>query len=100
MILLNPRKLSRQYSDERSLAVMASTIDFFEKKGKKRLKEDAHQRVWYEDFLKFVKDEKIFATLLTPPEYGGADSRWDTFRNLEFTGTRGRSRRLAWARSG
>ncbi len=47
MILLNPRKLSRQYSDERSLEVMASTVDFFEKKGKKRLKEDAHQRVWY-----------------------------------------------------
>jgi acyl-CoA dehydrogenase len=84
MILLNPRKLSRQYPDGRSLEVMASTIDFFEKKGKVRLKEDAHQRVWYEDFLKFVKDEKIFATLLTPPEYGDADSRWDSFRNVDF----------------
>ena len=84
MILLNPRKLSRRYPDGRSLEVMASTIDFFEKKGKKRLKEDAHQRVWYDDFLKFVKDEKIFATLLTPPNYGGADSRWDTFRNVAF----------------
>jgi hypothetical protein len=46
MILLNPTKLSRQYPNERSLEVMTSTIDFFEKKGKKRLKDDAHQRVW------------------------------------------------------
>jgi acyl-CoA dehydrogenase len=84
MILLNPRKFSRQYPDRRSLEVMTRTIDFFEKKGKKSLKEDAHQRVWYEDFLKFVKDEKIFATLLTPPKYGDADSRWDTFRNVDF----------------
>ena len=57
MILLNPKKLSQRYPDKRSLEVMASTIDFFEKKGKKRLKEDVHQRVWYDDFLKFIKDE-------------------------------------------
>ncbi|MGD0115818.1 MAG: acyl-CoA dehydrogenase [Dehalococcoidia bacterium] len=84
MILLNPKKLSPRYPDERSLQVMARTVDFFEKKGKKRLLEDAHQRVWYGDFLEFVKDEKIFATLLTPPAYGGTDSRWDTFRNVAF----------------
>jgi len=84
MILLNPKELSRRYPDGRSLEVMASTIDFFEKKGKRRLKEDSHQRVWYDDFLTFVKDEKIFATLLTPPSYGDADSRWDTFRNVDF----------------
>ncbi len=84
MILLNPKKLSPRYPDERSLEVMASTIDFFEKKGKKRLLEDAHQRVWYDDFLNFIKNEKIFATLLTPPEYGDANSRWDTFRNVDF----------------
>ena len=84
MILLNPKELSQRYPDRRSLEVMASTIDFFEKKGKRRLKEDAHQRVWYDDFLTFVKDGKIFATLLTPPSYGDADSRWDTFRNVDF----------------
>jgi acyl-CoA dehydrogenase len=84
MILLNPKKLSPRYPDRRSLEVMAGTIDFFEKKGKRRLKEDTHARVWYDDFLTFVKDERIFATLLTPPDYGDADSRWDTFRNVDF----------------
>ncbi len=84
MMLLNPKRLDPQQLDSRSAEVMASTIDFFEKKGKKRLLEEAHQGVWYDDFLDFIKNEKIFATLLTPPDYGDADSRWDTCRNVPF----------------
>ncbi len=64
---------------------MLKTIAFFEKKGKKSLKDDDHERVWYADFLEFVKQEKIFATLLTPPAYtDDKDARWDTFRNCDF----------------
>ena len=51
---------------------------------KKKLKADDRSRAWYAEFLEFVKDEKIFATLLTPPQYGGGDTRWDTWRNCEF----------------
>ena len=40
--------------------------------------------VWYADFLDFQKQEKIFSTLLTPASYGGADCRWDSWRNCEF----------------
>ncbi len=84
MILLNPKKHQRPYPDERSRAIMLKTIEFFEKKGKRKLKEDDQQRVWYADFLEFVKEEKIFATLLTPSGYGGQDYRWDTWRICEF----------------
>jgi acyl-CoA dehydrogenase len=63
---------------------MLKTIEFFEQKGKRKLKEDDRNRVWYADFLEFQKEEKLFATLLTPPAYGGADCRWDTWRNCEF----------------
>jgi acyl-CoA dehydrogenase len=63
---------------------MLKTIEFFEKKGRQKIKEDDHERVWYEDFLEFIKEEEIFATLLTPPEYGDKDSRWDTWRICEF----------------
>lgn len=63
---------------------MLKTIDFFENKGKQKLKEDDHERVWYSDFLEFIKKEKIFATLLTPSGYGDEDSRWDTWRICEF----------------
>jgi acyl-CoA dehydrogenase len=83
-ILLNPKRPDRHYPDERSREVMRKTIDFFERKGKRRLKEDYHARVWYADFLDFVRRERIFATMCTPAGYGAADSRWDTWRICEF----------------
>jgi acyl-CoA dehydrogenase len=83
-ILLNPKRHVRFYPDERSRAVMCKTIDFFEGKGKRRLKEDYHAHGWYQDFLDFVAHEKIFATMCTPAGYGAADSRWDTWRICEF----------------
>jgi len=86
MILLNPKKHNRHYPDKKSREIMLKTIEFFENKGKVKLKADDHERVWYQDFLDFVKKEKIFATLLTPSTYGAEDPdyRWDTWRNCEF----------------
>ena len=84
MILLNPKQHSRPYRDERSREIMLKTIQFFERKGKRKLKEDDRNRVWYADFLDFQRDEQLFATLLTPSGYGSAECRWDTYRNCEF----------------
>jgi acyl-CoA dehydrogenase len=63
---------------------MLKTIDFFEKKGKEKLKSDYHDKAWYADFIEFLKKEKIFSTLLTPSAYGGEGCRWDTYRNCAF----------------
>jgi acyl-CoA dehydrogenase len=84
MILLQPKKHDRKYPDERSREVMLETIAFFESKGKQRLKEDDHAAIWYEDFLDFVRKERIFATMCTPAGYGAEDARWDTWRICEF----------------
>jgi acyl-CoA dehydrogenase len=83
-LLLNPKKHNRFYPDERSRQVMLTTIQFFEGKGKAKLKADDRECLWYSDFLDFQKKEKIFAALLTPAGYGEADYRWDTWRNCEF----------------
>lgn len=83
-ILLNPKKFNGSFLDERSREIMQKTIDFFESKGKQKLKEDDHERTWYTDFLEFVKKEKIFYALLTPSEFGGGETRWDTWRNCQF----------------
>ena len=80
-LLLNPRTESYEHLDEASKTIVKKTIEFFENKGKKQLKEDDHERVWYEDFLNFSKKEKLFATFLTPSGYGDGDKRWDTQRN-------------------
>ncbi len=83
-MLLNPNHLQRQYPDRRSGEIMAATVDFFESRGKARLKSDDHNRVWYKDFLDHIGRERIFASLLTPAEYGAEDCRWDTYRISEF----------------
>ena len=86
MILFNPTIGVRKYPDARSKEIMEKTVEFFESKGKMQLKSDDHQRKWYQDFVEFVRENRIFSTLLTPPEFAGddAEARWDTWRNCEF----------------
>jgi acyl-CoA dehydrogenase len=81
MLLLNPRALSVPGLDPGSLSLLRDTVGFFEAKGKKRLKEDDRDRVWYRDFLDFQKQKRLFATFLTPQTLGGPGARWDTYRN-------------------
>ncbi|MDT5224793.1 MAG: acyl-CoA dehydrogenase [Mycobacterium sp.] len=83
-MLLNPNHLQRKYPDSRSGEIMQATVDFFENRGKAKLKHDAHERAWYTDFLNHVAQNRIFASLLTPAEYGADDCRWDTYRISEF----------------
>jgi acyl-CoA dehydrogenase len=83
-MLLHPKNETFEQLDPRSRAIMLKTVAFFENKGKEKLKHDDHERVWYADFLEFLKKEKVFATLLTPTPYGDGDKRWDTYRNCAF----------------
>jgi acyl-CoA dehydrogenase len=83
-VLLNPKRHHRGYPDAASREIMLKTIDFFESKGKVKLKEDDRGRVWYDDFLQFVRDNEIFYRLLTPDQYGEEGCRWDSWRNCEF----------------
>lgn len=85
MKILNPTTETFDHLDAESKKIMKKTVDFFENKGKERLKEDYHGKVWYADFLEFVKKEKIFSKLLTPSQYGKEGCRWDTTRNCDFS---------------
>ncbi len=84
MLLLNPKKDTLDHLDNFSKEILLKTISFFEKKGLQKLKEDDHERVWYTDFLEFVKEEGLFASFLTPQKYGGPNARWDTYRNAQL----------------
>ena len=85
MILINPSRYHSMSADAQSREKMEKTIQFFESRGKKRLKKDDHEVVWYSDFLDFQKREKLFATFMTPSSDGGVDARWDTWRNSELS---------------
>ncbi len=85
MILLNPKDYKRQYADARSQEIMRKTIEFFENKGLARIKNDDHERVWYQDFIDFIGENKIFAQLLTPKANAlDEHSRWDMWRIQGF----------------
>ncbi len=98
-LFLNPKSARYEYLDDKSRELVLKTIDFFEQKGKAKLKHDDHERVWYSDFLEFSKKEKLFATFLTPQGYGPEDARWDTCRNCainEILGFYGLSYWYTW----
>ena len=85
-LLFNPRTYDAAEFDPETRRVLLATIEFFESRGKKALKENDHERTWYADFLEFVAREKVFATLLTPAAEaaGDPDKRWDTARIAAF----------------
>ena len=81
MFLLDPRHLPARTGDDATTALLQKTVQFFEQKGKARLREDDLARTWYADFLEFSRREGLFATFLTPAGAGGPGARWDTGRN-------------------
>ena len=85
--LLNPKDYKTLMKDEGSRAIMEKTIAFFEKMGKTKLLDDYNKKVWYREFVDFIKEERIFSKLLTPAEYseGDPDCRWDSARNSEYS---------------
>jgi len=81
VLLINPKTATFDHLDPETAKLLRKTVQWFETKGKASIKHDDHERIWYDDFLEFVKQEQLFATFLTPSQFGGANQRWDTYRN-------------------
>jgi alkylation response protein AidB-like acyl-CoA dehydrogenase len=86
-VLFDPNRTDFAQFDTRTREIFRATIDFFESHGKRWLKQQDRDRVWYSDFLDLVKREGIFATFLTPASEAGGDpdKRWDTARNAMYS---------------
>lgn len=82
-MILNPKQLTEKYADEETRQIIQKTIDFFENMGLDKVKADFESRRWYTEFLDFIKEEQIFAKLLTPEGYGDG-ARWDSSRIVAF----------------
>ena len=83
-ILFNPNTFTGEDLDPATRELFFKTIDWFEKKGLTALKQDDMYYTWYDDFIRFQKEEKLFATLLTPAGYGEKTSRYDLNRITQF----------------
>ncbi|MDT7726262.1 MAG: acyl-CoA dehydrogenase [Actinomycetota bacterium] len=86
-LLLNPTGYDPRRFDGQTGRLLRATIDWFEARGKHKLVEDYHAKVFYSDFLEFAAKEGLFATFFTPAAYadGNADKRWDTSRIAELS---------------
>lgn len=86
-LLFDPNAYDPSHFDPETRRQLRAVIDWFEARGKTKLLRDDLEAAWVSDFLEFIKQERIFATFLTPSEYGGGDSnkRWDTSRNAALS---------------
>ncbi len=86
-LLFNPDVYDPRQFDPETRRQLRAVIEWFEARGKSRLLQDDVDAVWVSDFLDFIKRERIFATFLTPSEYGDGDpnKRWDTSRNAALS---------------
>jgi acyl-CoA dehydrogenase len=86
-LLFNPNTYDPQQFDDETRRLLRATIDWFEGQGKKRILDDDLAAQWPADFVEFVKQEKLFATFLTPSEFAGGDpnKRWDAARNAALS---------------
>ncbi|MFI6097818.1 acyl-CoA dehydrogenase family protein [Lentzea sp. NPDC051213] len=83
-MLLDPNRYDPAHLDPETRRLLKATIDWFENRGKRQLIADAQDKVWYAEFLDFVKQEKLFATFCTPQSVDGT-KRWDAARNAAFS---------------
>ena len=86
-LLFNPNTYDPVQFDAETRRQLRAVIEWFEARGKAKLLRDDLDAVWVSDFLDFIKQERIFATFLTPSEYGIGDpnKRWDTSRNAALS---------------
>ncbi|WP_447006038.1 acyl-CoA dehydrogenase [Saccharothrix isguenensis] len=86
-MLFHPDTYDAGHLDAESRRLLRATIDWFEERGKRRLIADDQAKVWYAEFLDFVRREKLFATFCTPASAAGGapDKRWDAARNAALS---------------
>jgi acyl-CoA dehydrogenase len=83
MELLNPKTYQGDHPDARTNAMLRAVVEFFEAKGLKSIKRDWHQKVWNHEFVDFMHQHQVLATLMTPEGYGEG-AAWNSYRNVDF----------------
>jgi acyl-CoA dehydrogenase len=79
-MIFNPHTYDPSAYDPETQRQLKALIAFFENKGLAEMKDEFHNRTWYQDFLDFNAKEGILATFGTPAAVGGGEARWDMAR--------------------
>lgn len=83
MQLFNPTTYQGDHPEPHTNEMLRAVVKFFEKKGLKCIKRDWHAKTWNHDFVDFMKEHQVLATLMTPEGYG-KNAAWNSYRNVEF----------------
>jgi acyl-CoA dehydrogenase len=83
MTLFNPHQFQGRHPDQSSNDMLAAVISYFEEKGLKSIKKDWHGKTWNYEFVEFMKQHQVMATLMTPEGYGEG-AAWNSYRNVNF----------------
>jgi acyl-CoA dehydrogenase len=82
---LFPAKFERlNYTDDSTVKALS---DFFERKGLEQLKKEDREETWYADFLEHVKENGIYARLLSPKKYSSRGHQFDFLSLCRFLET-------------
>ena len=85
-LILNPNEWRLDHLDPEDRERLRGIVEWFERRGKKALKDADRDNVWYQDFIEAQAELGIFEAFLTPERDGGGDParRWDTARISAF----------------
>lgn len=84
-VLVNPQNYTAVHADEKTHQAMVDLIAFFENKGLAAIRADQLSNRWQDDFMKYQKEHKLYATMLTAQGYGEAGARYDMSRICEMS---------------
>lgn len=59
-------------------------VEFFERKGIAALKQEDQQEQWYDDWLAYQAEHKLYASVLSPRAYSSAGAQIDLLRYARF----------------
>ncbi len=84
-VLFNPSSYDPKHADQVTTEKMMKTIEYFERKGLKALREEDRMNLWQSDWIQYQGENEIFATMLTAEGYGEEGSRYDLSRICELS---------------
>jgi acyl-CoA dehydrogenase len=64
--------------------VVRSLVEFFEHKGLAALKDEDRQERWYDDWINYQRQHRLYASLLSPAQYSSRGNSFDLLRYSRF----------------
>jgi acyl-CoA dehydrogenase len=79
-----PRRSASAWEVYLSAAPAAKLVQFFESKGLAALKQEEQREQWYDDWLSYQAEHRIYASVLSPQQFSSFGSEFDLLSYARF----------------